>query len=374
MNIDPFILDIITNPWFIAIAKYVVLFAFILVWVAYFTLAERKFAGFIQDRFGPNRAGPFGMFQPFLDGFKLFTKESFVPAEAVSKILFVAAPFVSFTVALIVWGAIPFGDAFIFGDVTVSMQLYDPNIGVIFFLAVGSLGLYGIMLSGIASNNKYSLMGSVRGAAQMISYELTLSLALIAVILMSGEATLGGIARQQSETLLAFGSVKLPGYNVIKYFPFGFFAFVFYIIAIYAENGRTPFDLPECENELVFGYHTEYSGIKFGLFYLGEYMNMITNSFLISILFFGGTHVPFFQDAVQSLPHNIAVLIGIAALIAKAGFFSFLFIWVRWTIPRFRYDTLMNLGWKRLFPFALANVFVIAVLEVALPLISAAAK
>lgn len=365
--LDPLLLSILTNPWFIAVVKYVVILAVLMIWVAYFTLAERKFAGFMQDRFGPNRAGPFGMFQPFLDGIKLFFKESFVPANVISKVLFIAAPIVSFAAALTLWGAIPFGDPVTIGTVTVSFTLFEPNIGVLYFLAVGSMGLYGIIFAGIASNNKYSLMGSVRGAAQLVSYELTLGLSLLAVVMMSGDVTLSGIASVQRETLVTIAGIPVPGYHAFKFFPFGFIAFVLFLIAIFAENSRTPFDLPECENELVFGYHTEYSGIKFGLFYLGEYMNMITNSFIIVTLFFGGTHIPFVQDMVNTLPPMIAVLCGIAALFLKAGFFCFLFIWVRWTVPRFRYDTLMRLGWTRLFPFALANIVIIAVLEVALP-------
>ncbi|MEK6794648.1 MAG: complex I subunit 1 family protein [Spirochaetota bacterium] len=367
--IDPLLMSILTNPWLIAIAKYVVILAVLMIGVAYFTLAERKFAGFMQDRFGPNRAGPFGMFQPFLDGIKLFFKESFVPANVISRVLFIAAPLVSFAAALTLWGAMPFGDPLIFGNVTVSLTLFEPNIGVLFFLAVGSMGLYGIIFAGIASNNKYSLMGSVRGAAQLVSYELTLGLSLLAVVMMSGDVTLSGIVDAQRETLITVAGVQVPGYHALTFFPFGFIAFMLFLIAIYAENSRTPFDLPECENELVFGYHTEYSGIKFGLFYLGEYMNMITNSFIIVTLFFGGTHIPFLQGWADTLPHNIAVLAGVGSLFIKAGFFCFLFIWVRWTLPRFRYDSLMRLGWTRLFPFALANIVIIAVLEVALPVL-----
>jgi len=305
----------------------------------YTTFAERKVAAILQDRRGPNRAGPFGLLQPLADGLKLFFKEDLIPNHA-NKFLFILGPALAMTAALMTCAVVPWGDkAEVFGR-TVSLQIADVNIGILYVFAVVSLGVYGIMIGGWASNNKFSLIAALRGASQAISYELAMGLSLIAVLMITGTLQLGDIVKQQ-----------MSGHWNIVYQPLGFL--IFFICAL-AECNRTPFDLPEAENELNFGYHQEYSSMKMGFYLFAEYVNMIISSAVMATLFFGGYDLPFLDES--SLPVNIAAIIGVAALLTKIVIFLFVFMWIRWTIPRFRYDQLMNLGWKKMIPLALANM------------------
>ncbi len=307
----------------------------------YTTFAERKVAAILQDRRGPNRAGPFGLLQPLADGLKLFFKEEIVPNFS-SKALFILGPALAMTTAIMTSAVIPWGNKIDFFGREVSLQIADINIGILYIFGVLSLGVYGIMIGSWASNNKFSLMGGLRAASQIISYELAMGIALIALLMVTGTLSLKEMVVQQQD-----------GYWNIVYQPLGFLIF---LICSFAECNRTPFDLPEAENELIGGYHTEYSSMKLGFYLFSEYINMFISSVIMSTLFFGGYDVPLLDES--TLSPNIAALIGIAALMAKAVFFIFLFMWVRWTIPRFRYDQLMHLGWRILIPLALFNMLV----------------
>lgn len=326
--------------------KILSLFFVILTGVAYYTLAERKFAGFIQDRPGPNRAGPFGIFQPLADGIKFIAKEEIFPKN-VSKAMYLLAPTISMTCAILAWAVIPFGGTLpaplwltnLTGIETINLQVANPDAGVLYMLAVSSLSVYGIMIAGWASNNKYSLLGGVRATAQMISYELPMGLSIVVIVIMSGSLKLTSISEAQKDI-----------WNILT--PPGFVAFFIYVTAMFAETNRLPFDLAEAESELVVGFHTEYGAFKFAMFFLAEYMNMITMSCLTTLLFFGGYNVPFGFGAGSGLE----TLIGLGFFIGKVLFFAFLFIWVRWTLPRFRYDQLMRLGWKKMIPWGLFAV------------------
>jgi NADH-quinone oxidoreductase subunit H len=310
-----------------------------LVIAMYATLAERKIAGFFQDRLGPNRAGIFGLLQPVADGVKLFFKEEFMPATA-DKFLYVLGPSLTMLIALLGSAVIPWGNTLIIGNNVFPLQVADVNIGVLYVFAVTSIGVYGIMIGGWSSNNKYALMGAVRAASQMISYELAMGMALIAIVMMSGSLSLHDIVAQQHGI----------HWNV-WYQPIGFFVFV---ICAFAETNRTPFDLPECDSELIGGYHTEYSSMKLGFYLFSEYINMFISSAMISTLYFGGYNFPFMNELGMS--HNWLTIVGTFVLFAKIGFFMFLFMWVRWTLPRFRYDQLMRFGWKVLLPLAIVNI------------------
>ena len=292
--------------------------------VAYLTWLERKVIGDIQVRFGPSRVGPFGLLQPIADGIKLMFKEDVVPANA-DRLIFFLAPALSFVPALIVFAVIPFGPSFVITDV---------NVGLLYVFAVASLGVYGSVLAGWASNSKYSLLGGLRSSAQMVSYELGLGLSVLGVVMMTGSLSLVDIVEAQKGTWLGI----LPRWNI---FP-QFLGFVIFLISSNAELNRAPFDLPEAETELVAGFHTEYSSMKFALFFMAEYANMIGAAALATTLFLGGWRGPL-------LPPVIWFLLKVFA-------FIFLFIWVRATLPRFRYDQLMGFGWKVLLPLALANV------------------
>lgn len=309
----------------------------------YMTYGERKIAGFLQDRHGPNRAGPFGLFQPLADGLKLIMKEEITPNNS-NKILFILGPALAMTAALMTCAVVPWGDKIILAGRTIALQIADVNIGILYVFGVVSLGVYGIMIGGWASNNKFSLLAALRGASQAISYELAMSLSLIALLMMTGTLQLGEIVKQQ----------QAPGHlwNIV-YQPIGFLIF---LITAFAECNRAPFDLSEADNELNMGYHQEYSSMKMGFYLFSEYINMFISSVIMSTLFFGGYDVPFLDES--TLPANIAAIIGIVALMIKASVFIFFFMWVRWTIPRFRYDQLMNLGWKKLVPLALLNMLV----------------
>jgi NADH-quinone oxidoreductase subunit H len=310
-----------------------------LVIAMYATLVERKVAGFFQDRLGPNRAGIYGWLQPVADGVKLFFKEEFMPATA-DKSLYVLGPSLTMLIALLGSAVIPWGNTFVIGNNVFPLQVADVNIGVLYVFAVASIGVYGIMIGGWSSNNKYALIGAVRAASQMISYELAMGMALIAIVMMSGTLSLHDIVAQQH------------GFHWnVWYQPIGFFVFV---ICAFAETNRTPFDLPECDSELIGGYHTEYSSMKLGFYLFSEYINMFISSAMIASLYFGGYNFPFMNEL--GLSHNWLTLIGTCVLFAKIGFFMFLFMWVRWTLPRFRYDQLMRFGWKVLLPWAIVNI------------------
>lgn len=306
----------------------------------YTTFGERKVAAILQDRPGPNRAGPFGLLQPLADGLKLIMKEEIIP-NASSKWLFILGPGLAMTASLMTCAVIPWGSAIeVFGR-KVALQIADVNIGILYVFAVVSMGVYGIMIGGWASNNKFSLMSALRAASQAISYELAMGLALIALLMSTGTLSLKTIVEQQ---------VTGHWWNVV-YQPLGFL--IFFITAM-AECNRTPFDLPEAENELNFGYHQEYSSMKLGFYLFAEYINMIMSSAIMASMYFGGYDLPFFNES--SVAPNIAALIGVGTLLIKIVLFIFLFMWIRWTIPRFRYDQLMNLGWKTMIPLALFNM------------------
>ncbi|HMX38485.1 MAG TPA: NADH-quinone oxidoreductase subunit NuoH [Ferruginibacter sp.] len=310
----------------------------------YTTFAERKVAAVLQDRRGPNRAGPFGILQPVADGLKLFFKEEIIPNFS-SKFLFIMGPSLAMLTAIMTGAVVPWGDkVHLFGR-DIALQIADVNVGILYVFAVVSMGVYGIMIGGWASNNKYSLMGGLRAASQIISYELPMGISLIALLMVTGTLSLKEMVIQQQGGM----------WNIV-YQPLGFLIF---LICAFAECNRTPFDLPEAETELIGGYHTEYSSMKLGFYLFSEYINMFVSSVIMSTMFFGGYDVlPFVDESQWGLSDNIMALIGIAALMIKVFCFIFLFMWVRWTIPRFRYDQLMRLGWRVLIPLALANMLV----------------
>ena len=306
----------------------------------YTTFGERKVAAILQDRPGPNRVGPFGLFQPLADGLKLIMKEEIIP-NASSKWLFILGPGLAMTASLMTCAVIPWGTALHLFGRTIELQVADVNIGILYVFAVVSMGVYGIMIGGWASNNKFSLMSALRAASQAISYEIAMGLALIALLMTTGTLSLKTIVADQ---------VAGHYWNVV-YQPLGFL--IFFICAM-AECNRTPFDLPEAENELNFGYHQEYSSMKLGFYLFAEYVNMIMSSSIMASMYFGGYDLPFFDE--NTVAPNIAAMIGVGALLIKIVLFIFLFMWIRWTIPRFRYDQLMNLGWKKMIPLALFNM------------------
>jgi NADH-quinone oxidoreductase subunit H len=307
----------------------------------YSTLFERKIAGFFQDRFGPDRAGPMGILQPLADGLKLFFKEEFMPDKA-DKVLYILGPSLTMLVALLTSAIIPWGPGITIKGTHYYFQVADINIGVLYAFAVVSIGVYGIMIGGWASNNKFSLLGAIRASSQMISYELAMGLSIIAVVMMTGSLSLKDIVESQH------------GINWnIWYQPLGFLIF---LVCAYAECNRSPFDLPECETELVGGYHTEYSSMKLGFYLFAEYINMFISSAMISTLYFGGYNFPFMDS--PSLSVNMVGIIGTMVLFLKISFFGFLYMWIRWTLPRFRYDQLMYLGWKKLIPIAVINMVI----------------
>jgi NADH-quinone oxidoreductase subunit H len=329
-----------------------VIFGVTLLIATYSTYAERKVAGFLQDRLGPNRAGPWGLLQPIADAGKMFFKEDFIPSQA-NKWLFILGPSLAMLTALMSSAVIPFGNSIKFGDYTIPLQAIEINIGVLYIFGVVSLGVYGIMVGGWASNNKFSLLGAIRAASQNISYEIALGLSMIAILMMTGSLSVRAIVDQQATFF---------EWNVFTQ-PLGF---IIFLTCAFAECNRTPFDLPECETELVGGYHTEYSSMKLGLYLFSEYTNMFVSSAFISALYFGGFHYPFMNEVSNALTnslgaiagHNVATAIGTLLFFGKIFFFIFFFMWVRWTIPRFRYDQLMNLGWKMLIPLSILNIII----------------
>jgi NADH-quinone oxidoreductase subunit H len=320
-----------------------IIFAITMVMAMYSTWAERKVAAFLQDRIGPNRAGVWGLLQPLADGLKLFSKEEFFP-NTPNRILFIVGPAIAMSTALMTSAVIPWGDKLhIFGR-DVILQATDIDVALLYIFGVISVGVYGIMIGGWASNNKFSLMGAVRAASQMVSYEVAMGLSIIALLMMTGTLSLREISAQQ------------PGmhWNVF-YQPLSFLIF---LICAFAETNRTPFDLAECESELIGGYHTEYSSMKMGFYLFAEYANMFISSTILAVLFFGGYNYPGMAWAVEHWGVNLANVLGIIVLFIKICGFIFFYMWVRWTIPRFRYDQLMHLGWKILIPLSIFNIMI----------------
>lgn len=321
----------------------VVIFAITMVMAMYSTWAERKVAAYLQDRVGPNRAGWGGLLQPLADGMKLFAKEEFEP-NTPNKFLFYTGPAIAMSTALMTSAVIPWGDKLeIFGR-TVILQATDIDVSLLYVFGIISIGVYGIMIGGWASNNKYSLMSAVRAASQMVSYEIAMGLSIIALLMMSGTLSLREISMQQAGM----------NWNVF-YQPVGFLIF---LICAFAETNRTPFDLAECESELIGGYHTEYSSMKMGFYLFAEYANMFISSTILAVLYFGAYNYPGMQWMTEHAGMNIANIIGIVVLFIKICAFIFFYMWVRWTIPRFRYDQLMHLGWKILIPLSIINIVI----------------
>jgi NADH-quinone oxidoreductase subunit H len=338
-NLIPFLL--------INLAKVIVVVVIFLMSVAYTVLLERKLVGRIQNRWGPSRVGPFGMLQPLVDGAKLFLKEDLIP-EAVYRPLYILAPIIALGCSLMSISVVPFGSDVKWHGVQL-FQISDNNIGLLILLGITSVGVYGIALSGWSSNNKYSLLGALRASAQVISYELALGLSLVGVVLRSQSLNLRHIVDVQA-------THGLLSWNFFG--GFQFVAFFIYLMAAYAETNRSPFDLPEAESELTAGYHTEYSSMKFAMFFMAEYGNMITVGCVATLLFFGGWTSPF--GSLLPTPHSqiLAALLSIFWFVIKVFGFLFLYVWVRGTLPRFRYDQLMGFGWKFLVPVAVANIVV----------------
>jgi len=343
---DPQLPPVSFFPWLIfALIKLLIVFTLYMVAAALLTLAERKLSAWIQDRHGPNRVGPWGLMQPLADGLKNLVKEEAAPSFA-SGALYTLAPIISFIPALITWAVIPFGAPMPTRWGRVDMVLADLPIGYLYVLAIGSLGVYGIVLAGWASNNKYALLGGLRSSAQMISYEIAMGMSTIPVVLLAGNVTLSAIVMRQSQM----------GWNAVT-LTFAFFVFV---IAAFAETNRLPFDLPEAESELITGYHTEYSSMKFSFFFIAEYANMVTASAMMATLFLGGWDIPFWHGDNVGQYSILISLLTILSFLVKVLFFLFFFMWIRWTLPRFRYDQLMSLGWKILLPMTLVYIMVVA--------------
>jgi NADH-quinone oxidoreductase subunit H len=334
----------------IALVKIVVVLIVVLTTVAFLTLAERKVLSWMQDRMGPMEVGPYGILQPLADGLKLFFKEDIIPAGA-NWVLFSLAPILSLVPALIGFAVIPFGpnNVTLFGHTfTQPFVITDINIGILYILAFASIGAYGVILGGWASNNKYSLLGGLRAAAQVISYELNIGLAIIGVLILSGSLSMVKITEAQAGGFwhwYIFGGLQVIG-------------FVVYLISAVAETNRLPFDLAEAESELVAGWMTEYSGMRFAFFFMAEYTNMVLVSCVAAVLFFGGWQAPY---PGTLLPENLAWIEGIFWFTVKVFFFLFMFFWLRATLPRLRYDQLMRFGWKVMLPLALANVVLTAI-------------
>ncbi|MCS6916575.1 MAG: NADH-quinone oxidoreductase subunit NuoH [Chitinophagales bacterium] len=335
------------NPLLPTVILMLVIFALTMLVALYSTFAERKVAAFLQDRLGPNRAGPGGILQPLADGIKMIMKEELIPVMS-NRFLFVLGPGIAMICALMAGVVIPWGPDVQIGGQTYYLQLADPDFGILYVFAVVSIGVYGIMIGGWASNNKFSLMGALRASSQVISYELSMGLAIIALVMMTGSLSMRDIVMQQQ------------GFNWnIWYQPLGFLIF---LVTAFAETNRTPFDLPECETELIGGFHTEYSSMKLGFYLFAEYINMFISSAVMAALYFGGYNYPGMESVNAAVGPVWGALIGFAVYFLKIVLFIFFFMWVRWTVPRFRYDQLMKLGWKGLLPLSLLNIFLTAAL------------
>jgi NADH-quinone oxidoreductase subunit H len=318
--------------------------------VAYLILVERKIAAWSQDRIGPNRAGPFGLFQPLADGAKMLLKEDVIPSY-VSKPLYILAPCIAIIAATIGFAVVPFGPATPSGSANpaapINFQIAPGvDVGIVYIFAIGSLAVYGVILAGWSSNNKYSFLGGLRSSAQLISYEIPLGMSILGIVLICGSLDLNAIINWQDRHV--WGIVVQP------------LGFVLFLVSAFAETNRLPFDLPESEQELVGGFHTEYSAMKFGMFFLGEYLHVITVSYLTVILFLGGWDIPYLPFLNQDHVGWIASLLKVLVMLIKVSAMIVVIMWVRWTLPRFRYDTLMDLAWKRMIPLAIANVVITA--------------
>jgi len=318
----------------INVVKIVVIFAAFMTMIAYATWFERRVVAFIQSRLGPNRVGPFGLLQPIADAIKLLFKESFVPLATSDKLLFSLAPMMAFITAVMSIAVIPMGDSLTIAGHRIELIISDLNIGILYIFALGSLGVYGVVLAGWSSNSKYSLLGGLRASAQMISYEIGLGLSVVGVLMLAQSFSLSEIVRQQSGSILNWYFFKQP------------VAFFLFLICAMAESNRLPFDLPEAESELVAGYHTEYAGMRFSVFFLGEYAHMLVVSMVAASLFFGGWAGPLLPPLLW--------------FFAKVVFFMFVYVWLRGTLPRFRYDQLMRFGWLVIFPLAVFNIIITA--------------
>ena len=326
----------------VMIVKVLIVFGAVMTAVMAMTLAERRVSAFMQDRLGPNRVGPKGMLQPIADGIKFLMKEEIIPSAPV-KPIFILAPAMLIIPALMTFAVIPFGQTVTLFGKQVALQVANVNIGILYIFALTSVGVYGLVLAGWSSNSKYPLLGGLRSSAQLISYELAMGLAAVSVIMMAGSLELNDIVAAQQGELFSWNIFRQP------------LAFLIFLIAVFAETNRLPFDMTEAEQELVGGYHTEYSSMKFSMFFLAEYANMVSAAALTVTLFFGGWDVPLVNEATLGIFGGI---ISVLAFVVKTAFFLFLFIWVRWTFPRFRYDQLMKLGWKVLLPLALLNIII----------------
>jgi len=332
---DPAIVRVLVE----SAVKIALFFFVMLTAVAYMTWVERRVSAWIQDRRGPNRVGPLGLLQPLADGIKFLFKEEVTPPHVYLPV-YLLAPMLIFVPALVTFSVVPIGPSLGLLGHRIALQIADVDNGVLIVLAFSSMGVYGVALAGWSSNNKYSLMGGLRSSAQLISYELAMGIAIVGVLMATGSLRLSDVVAHQIE----------HGWNALYQLP----GFVIFLTAAFAETNRMPFDLPEAETELVAGYHTEYSGMRFSMFYMAEYANMITASALAVTLYLGGYHVP--GLARLGLPETAAALVQVLAFCVKVAFFLFVYVWVRWTVPRFRYDQLMNLGWKGLLPIGLAHI------------------
>ena len=330
-----------------SVIKIVLVILILLTAVAYTVWLERKVVGHMQNRWGPSRVGPFGLLQPLADGIKFLVKEDLTPPH-VYKPLFIAAPMIAVICALTSISVIPFGTAITVRGYSIPLQITDLNVGLLLILGITSVGVYGVALAGWSSNSKYSLLGGLRASAQMVSYEICLGLSLVGVLIVSGSFSLREIVESQSGHFWGF----IPKWNI--FYGGQFVAFFIYLMSAYAETNRIPFDLPEAETELVAGYHTEYSAMKFAMFFMAEYANMITVAAVASLLFLGGWHGPTFG------PPLIRALLPVFWFVLRIFGFLFVYIWVRGTLPRFRYDQLMAFGWKFLLPLAIANLVITA--------------
>lgn len=328
-----------------SLVKIGVVFAALILSVVLMTWVERRLSAIIQDRLGPNRVGPFGLLQPIADGIKFLLKEDIVPGH-VHRVVYILAPAASLTAALTAFAVIPFGPALLLFNREIALTIADVDIGVLLALGASSMGVYGIVMAGWSSNNKFSLMGGLRSSAQLISYELAMGLAVISVLAQSDTLRLGTVVAHQSGYLHGL----VPAWNICTN-PLG--ALIF-LIASYAETNRAPFDLPEADSELVAGYHTEYSSMKFSMFMMAEYVNMATTSSLFVTLFLGGWQLPYLSSVLAG---NALAIVQTLGFVAKVSILELVFVWVRWTLPRFRYDQLMRLGWKVMIPAAIANLF-----------------
>jgi len=329
----------------------IAIFMLSLVVAMYSTWLERKVAAWLQDRVGPNRAGPFGLLQPLADGGKMFFKEEFIPSAS-NKFLFIAGPGIAMLTATITGAVIPWGSDFLINGRLISLQISDINIGILYLMGVLSIGVYGILIGGWASNNKYSLFSAIRASSQMISYELAMGLVVITIIMISGSMNLKEIVENQSGALYGISALKGLNWNIF-YQPLGF---VLFLTCALAECNRAPFDLAECETELIGGYHVEYSSMKLGFYLFAEYINMFISSAVIATLFFGGYCFP----GMEHFSGITLAILSFLTMLLKTIFFIFVFMWIRWTLPRFRYDQLMDLGWRKMIPLALINMLITA--------------